>query len=145
MWIFVCKFCLGEKHFRNLSDSYIKLVDSIVPLMQFLLFQIRMAIKQMSPKSKTGREKISEKTWQGDGNPSQMTWNWSKQPKAASAPSSNRMNHRQLSRKARKLCKDRGTHWKCVLRASWSKYSLPSHYIQSTELGTMGVAKKVYP
>lgn len=108
MWISVCKFCLGEKHFRNLSDSYIRLVDSIVPLMQSLLFQIKIAMKQMSPKSQTGREKMSEKLWQGDANPSLMTWNWRKQPEAISAPSSNRMNHRQLSKKARNLCKDRG-------------------------------------
>lgn len=46
--------------------------------------------------------------WQGDANPSLMTWNWRKQPEAVSDPSSNRMNHRQLSKKARNLCKDRG-------------------------------------
>lgn len=61
---------------------------------------MKMAIKQMSPKSKTGREKINETTWQGDGNPSLMTWNWRKQPKAVSAPSSNRMKHKWLSKNA---------------------------------------------
>ena len=52
----MCKFGLGEKHFRNFSDSYIKLVDSIVPLMQSLLFPIKMSLK-----SKTGKETNSEK------------------------------------------------------------------------------------
>lgn len=41
-------------------------------------------MKQMSPKSKTGRAKISEKTWQGGANPSLVTRNWRKQPEAPS-------------------------------------------------------------
>lgn len=63
----MCKFGLGEKHFRNFSDSYIKLVDSIVPLMQLLLLPIKMTMKQMSLKSKKGKEKNSENNVGGGG------------------------------------------------------------------------------
>jgi hypothetical protein len=67
----MCKFCLGEKHFRNLSESYIRLVDSFVPLMWSLLFQIKMAMKQMSLTEKQEREKLVKR--HGNANPSLMT------------------------------------------------------------------------
>lgn len=53
------------------------------------------------------------------------------------------MKHRQLSKKSRNLCKDRGSCQKYGLRASGPMGSPTSHYIQNTELGATGVTEKV--